>query len=238
MIKKQDLIDNIEKYYLNGLVENTKWDISEGSLDISFVSPNQDLVGVIHGSLELNEKTIGVFNTSALLKMLNILEEEIDINTEKQNNLRLIIKDSNYLLNYSLADPNIISKVPSITEPGYDVEFDIDSDFISKFIKGKNALGSIVRDIVNFSYGDKFLKIVLGESSSHSNKISYSHPIESNNFTKENISFNSSHIKEIFSSNKERLKEGKGYLSKEGLLKLEFKSDIGISIYYLPKLEE
>lgn len=80
MINKLDLVANIEKYYLNGTVESVKWNVVNNRLNIGFVSPNQDLVGYIECDVKLDDGTLGIFNTSGLLKMLSILDMDVIIN--------------------------------------------------------------------------------------------------------------------------------------------------------------
>ena len=111
MVKKLNLVSNIEKYYLNGNVESVKWNVSNKKLYVDFISPNQDLVGHIEFNIDLEDGTLGIFNTNSLLKMLSILETDIVIKTEIKNKIpvRLSIEDSNFSLQYSLADPDIIS---------------------------------------------------------------------------------------------------------------------------------
>ena len=243
MINKLNLVSNIEKYYLNGIVESVKWNVSNKKLNITFVSPNQDLVGSIESDIDLEDGTLGIFNTSGLLKMLSILDMDILINVEKQHKVptRLLIEDSNFSLQYSLADPFIIQTTPEIAEPEYGINFNIDSEFITRFSKSKNALGSNVKEVFRISTitttdGNKEVKLVLGEPTSHSNKIEFTSPAEFETIHSDSLSFNSAQVKEILNANKDDLIEATGELSTSGLLKLKFTSKIGTSVYYLPEL--
>ena len=135
MIKKLDLVENIEKYYLGGIVEGVKWNISNKKLHIDFVSPHQDLVGHIECDIDLADGVLGIFNTSALLKLLSILDMDILITIEQQfkTPVKLLIEDSNFSLQYSLADPYVIAPSPSIDEPEYEIVFPINAEFILCF---------------------------------------------------------------------------------------------------------
>lgn len=244
MINKLDLVANIEKYYLNGTVESVKWNVVNNRLNIGFVSPNQDLVGHIECDVKLDDGTLGIFNTSGLLKMLSILDMDVIINVEKTHKVptKLQIEDSNFSLQYSLADPYIIQTTPEITEPGYEVSFVVDSEFIMRFAKAKGALGSNVKDIFRMSTvtndeGNKQVKFVLGEPTSHSNKVEFTTEASFENLHDGFVSFNSAYVKEILNANKDDMTEAKGYLSTQGLLKLEFKTETGYSVYYLPELQ-
>lgn len=244
MVNKNNLISSIEKYYLNGIVESVKWNIVDGTINVSFVSPNQDLIGTMKYGIELENDIIGVFNTSALLKMIGILDSDIIVSVEKQHKIpmKLLIEDKNFSLQYSLANPSVIQNAPEICEPEFDTTFPIDVEFISRFTKAKSALGSNTKDIVRISnrlndMKNTEVKLVLGEPTSHSNKIEFTSGAKFYKSSTEDIPFNSLHIREILVSNKDGLKEGTGYLSSEGLLKLEFKTETGDSVYYLPKLQ-
>jgi hypothetical protein len=243
MIKKLDLVENIEKYYLGGIVESVKWKISNKKLHIDFVSPHQDLVGHIECSAELADGILGIFNTSSLLKLLSILDMDILITIEQQfkTPTKLLIEDSNFSLQYSLADPYVIAPSPSIDEPEYDTTFIIDSEFITRFSKAKSALGANTKDICRISHtehedGNKQVKFVLGEPTSHSNKIEFTCIASYDEKHPNTIPFNSAHIKEILNANKNDIIEAKGSISIKGLLKLELITETGTAIYYLPEL--
>jgi hypothetical protein len=243
MIQKLDLVENIEKYYLGGIVESVKWKISNKKLHIDFVSPHQDLVGHIECEVDLSDGVLGIFNTSSLLKLLSILDMDILITIEHQfkSPTKLLIEDSNFSLQYSLADPYVIAPSPSIDEPEYETTFIINSEFITRFSKAKNALGSNTKDICRVSTtihedGNKQVKFILGEPTSHSNKIEFTCDALYNEPQPNTLPFNSAHIKEILTANKNNIIEAKGYISVKGLLKLEIKTETGISTYYLPEL--
>lgn len=244
MINKLDLVANIERYYLNGTVESVKWNIANNKLNINFVSPNQDLVGHIECETNLEDGTVGIFNTSSLLKMLSILDMDILINIEKQHKVstKLQIEDSNFSLQYSLADPFIIQSTPSINEPEYNIEFSIDSEFIMRFSKAKGALGPNVKEIFRISTaindeGNKQVKIILGEPTSHSNKVEFTAESAFKEMHIGYLTFNSAYVKEILNASKDDLIEAKGYISTQGLLKLEITLKTGKATYYLPEVQ-
>jgi hypothetical protein len=243
MINKLNLVANIEKYYLNGNVESVKWNILDKKLTVSFVSPNQDLVGQVTSDIDLEDGTLGIFNTSGLLKMLSVLDMDILVNVEKQHKTptKLLIEDSNFSLQYSLADPFIISPSPSIDEPEYEVTFNIDSEFITRFLKAKSALGSNVKEVFRISTivnddQNKEVKFTLGEPTSHSNKIEFTIPADFLELHPDKLTFNSAQVKEILKANSDDMVEAIGYISVNGLLKLSFTSENSTSIYYLPEL--
>ena len=237
MIQKLDLVENIEKYYLGGIVESVKWKVYNKKLHIDFVSPHQDLVGHVECDIELADGVLGIFNTSSLLKLLSILDMDILITIEQQfkTPVKLLIEDSNFSLQY------VIAPSPSIDEPEYETTFIIDAEFITRFSKAKSALGANTKDICRVSNtvhedGNKQVKFILGEPTSHSNKIEFTCDASYESDQSNILPYKSAHIKEILNANKNDITEAKGSISMKGLLKLEFITETGVSTYYLPEL--
>lgn len=235
----------IERYHLGGIVEATKWSSREGTLNIAFIPANKDMVGMIEADIEFPEGIIGISNTSQLLKMLDISDKEININVvfpDGSNNRfkQMLIEDSNYSFKYSLADVNIMPKIPKISEPEkYEIQFPIDADFITTFNKAKKALDSNIKEICTFSTVKNQLKCVLGEPSSHSHKIEFNiNPTCLGKTDKNKYSFNSVFFREILSANKNDLISGSCSINSEGLLKLEFENSGVRSTYFLIQLSD
>jgi hypothetical protein len=73
MINKLDLVSIISKYYLNGKNEAVKWDISNNKLTIKFKAPDKSMIGsVTCDKFDLEDSSIGISNTTQLLKLLAI----------------------------------------------------------------------------------------------------------------------------------------------------------------------
>ena len=98
MINKRKLVDNIEKYYLNGLTEAVKFNIKNNVLIVPFTTINQDVVGEITLPIELPDATFGIFETSPFLKLLNILDTNLDIQYQERYGIvdKLLIEDNQY----------------------------------------------------------------------------------------------------------------------------------------------
>ena len=60
MISKLELQSVIEKYHLNGLIENVKWEVDKNKqLTINFMSPTREMLGrVVYNGFPLPESTI------------------------------------------------------------------------------------------------------------------------------------------------------------------------------------
>jgi hypothetical protein len=88
MITKTHLQSIISKYYMEGLIDSTKWIIKDNQLIIDFISPNKNLVGKIVvdnkisyyiSQLTKNEatKNYKVSYDSELLKLIMNANKEI-----------------------------------------------------------------------------------------------------------------------------------------------------------------
>ena len=84
MIDKRKLVDSIEKYYLNGLTEAVKFNIKNNVLHIPFSTTNRDVVGEVTLPIELPNAEFGIYETTPLLKLLNILDTNVDIQYQEK----------------------------------------------------------------------------------------------------------------------------------------------------------
>jgi hypothetical protein len=236
MIHKLTLQSVISKYYLNGLVEAVKWTVKDEILNIRFMSPSKDMLG------ELEYKTIGltnielaIFNTSQLNKLIGITAGTLLLDINKQGNIatRLNIQDSQYNLTYALADTLLIGKVAKVEEPeSYVVEANLNNEQITALIKAKSALPDTTHIVIsnNTDFNeDTVLEFILGDQGDFSNKITYAvpTPIESSF----NLPFDANTFKEILSANTDA-EFGKLCLSRDGLMKIDFKYEDSLKVTY------
>lgn len=239
---KSTLESIITKYHLNGLTEAAKYVIKDKTIDIAF-SPaeNKSLYGRIKCSdFDLKDVTLGIYATSQLLKLIKIFdtEVELDVHIEQDTAMILALKDSKYNLEFYLADLNLIGRTPKIKEPKeYELEFIIDSEFISKFSSAKKALG----DIKCFTIEANQLKentatIVVGDDELYSNKLRFDITTTSKDMISP-IPFEASIFNEVLIANK-NCNLGTFALSKEGLIKLGFLEGNIESNYFIVRLEK
>lgn len=220
---EKSLIQNIiNKYHLGGKIESTKWEVTDEQLSINFSPSTKDMIGILtHNKVPLNDSIICIANTSQLNKLLSILDKDITIEQPNQNNI--VISDTNFNIEYSLANPLIIPKSGDIKEPPtYEIEIDLSISDIENIIKSKNALPD--EDNLEIISKDKSLKsieLAFGSSSSYSNKIKYSIKGEHTLPTPTKIPFNSDMIKEILVANKTP-SSAKMSINSKGLMKLHF----------------
>jgi hypothetical protein len=236
-MKKLYLLDVIEKYHLGGLVERVKISINNKTLTSNFIATNKNLIGEITApNIELEDCEFGVYDTSQLLKLLGITDKLLILNIEKKGKVanKLLVADADYNLEYTLADIMLTPSIPSFDEPLYDMEANIDKEFIDKFAKAKKALTT---DIFTISSGadslnNNVLFFNLGGSEGYTNKINFYVPANKISILCEPIKFPIEEFNEILLANKE-LKMSTLFVSSEGLLKINFENEEGVNVSYV-----
>jgi len=112
-MEKQALVSIIDKYYLNGIGEKVKWTIKDNVVTIKTFSPTKDMVGVVTSPFEFPDSEFVIFDTSKFLKLVGICNQflTMDIQLEGKIATKLLIADSEYNLEYALANlmlaPNV-----------------------------------------------------------------------------------------------------------------------------------
>ena len=241
MINKVELQSVINKYYLNGLIESVKWDIKDNNLNIKFTAPTREMIGEIsHDDFKLENSSLGISNTSQLLKLINITAGDLILSFVKNNKIfsKLIIADQHFTANYSLADILTVPKTGAYNgTQEFDIEADLESETITALIKAKSALSESTTVVIN-SYqsldGEPQLEFTFGGDIEYANKVSYYLNTNKNANQSFELAFNSDLLKEILSCNKDA-GDAKIYINLEGLIKLEFKTNKTISTYYIVK---
>ena len=241
MIPKFELQAVINKYYLNGLIEAVKWEIKDDKLNIKYASPSREMLGeLIYDKINLPESTVGISNTTQLIKLLSITTGDLMLDYIKNGKTfsKLIISDNQFNVSYTLADILTVPKTGTYTGPEeYDVESNVDSDTITALIKAKSALPEsttvVIKPYESIS-GDAQIELMFGGDVEYANKVSYYVPTTVNKKSDYELHFNSDILKEILSSNKDATK-AKMYINLEGLMKLEFYEENIKSTYYIVK---
>ena len=83
-IEKTKLLGFINRYALGGNVESVKWKTGSDNITTNFVSTDKTLKGTIKTNITgIHDDEFGIYETSQLVRMLSILDEEIEINTSK-----------------------------------------------------------------------------------------------------------------------------------------------------------
>ena len=216
MISKKVISNIVSKYSLGNHIEQVKWGISDKKLNINFINDSKTLVGYVEyrDDIGLKNGDYGIFNTSQLIKWLNILDGDIllDANSSKLN-----IADTSYEIKFNLADPAVIPNVPNIKDPDqWSVSFDINDEFITRFVKSKDALSDLDTFTVETRDGFTGEELVFTVGTNITNTIEFT--VEANiNESFGPVPFDSNILKEILKANKD-YHSGEIRISKNGLL--------------------
>ena len=240
-MEKQLLVSVIEKYYLNGINEKVKWTVKDKKVQILFTSQLKDLAGSVEANdFDLENCTLGIYDTNKLLKLVGITNQFVQLNVETKNgtSTKLNIADMEYDLTYHLADLRMMPMETMVLDESqitFNYSFNIDSEFIERYNKAKKALGSDevkIQALLNDS-GDKGIYFTLGGKTSHDDKISFQTPNAEMELPSQEFQYNANYLFEIFTENKGA--EGTGWFDENGILKLQFTTENSIkSSYYLP----
>jgi len=236
-MEKQKLNRFVQKYTLAGLVESVKWESKDGSLSTSFISDDKSVLGnVTMTEFEGSNATLGVYDTTKLIKMVSVLGDAVDFTISDIDGkaVSLKFKDKSTSVNYMLADLSVIPNVPDLKQlPNFDIKIKLDSTFINTFIKAKGALA----DENNFTFVSKNGKseIILGHSNINTNRISIDVDAEVSGDVSP-ISFSATYLKEILVANKEA-SDATLNISTQGLSHIHFEIDQYTSDYYLVEIQ-
>jgi hypothetical protein len=241
MVNKLILQSVINKYYL-GENESVKWKIKDKTLTIDFMSISKEVIGKItHNNIDIEDSELAIFDTKKLLNLLGITQGDLMFELEKGRSVYTKMKfaDASFNLTYALADPLLIGKVGAVSEPEWDACLPLEKESVDNLVKAKNALAGIGLLTVSVDKdlnGDDMCIFTFGDEQGHNNKIIYQMYGKIKQ-EKIEIPFNSDIFRNILKENKD-LESGNIYLSYQGLMKIEFKSEDTLSVYYIVRKEE
>jgi hypothetical protein len=235
-MQKERIVSLINRYHLAGNTDSVKLIIKDNQLVCSFISSNQNVIGeVVLDSVDIEDAELAVYTTSQLLKMLSVLDSEIDIKLVKvdQKVFSLIISDSNTSITYMLSDLSVIKAVPKIKAlPSFDVKIDITKEFSDKFLKAKNGMPEAENFAVTSDGTNS--EVLLNYSTVNTNRIKFSVNAESEGKLSPTC-FSANIFKEILNSNK-GAETGIFEVSGQGLARATFTGKDFKSTYYLVQL--
>lgn len=240
MVSKNTLQSVVSKYYLGGLFSQVKWRIKDNTLTI-YAGEQGRAAKVYLKNFQFEDCELGIFDTHKLSKLLSITNGELLITVEKSHKIytKLHIADSNFDLNYSLADIFVIPKATyyqDIEEP--DVDIPLEKENIDALIKAKTALSDqsnlLVRTTENID-GTPVCEFTFGDIENFSNKVTYTLQGDIK-VTDLELPFNSDILKDIFSNNKD-MENGRLKISADGMIQLNFYSDEIETEYFLLRNE-
>ena len=216
MISKKVISDIVSKYSLGNNIEKVKWVVTDDKFTINFINDSKNLVGYVEYRKDIGLKPgdYGIFNTSQLIKCLNILDGDIlvDATTSKLN-----MADTNYDIKFNLADPAVIPNVPDINESDdWSVSFNVSDEFITRFVKSKDALSDLDTFTVETREGFTGEELVFTVGTNITNTIEFTVEADINESFGP-VPFDSNILKEILKANRD-YHSGEIRISKNGLL--------------------
>ena len=238
MINKKVISDIVSKYSLGNSIEKVKWVITDDKFTINFINDSKNLVGYVEYRKDIGLKPgdYGIFNTSQLIKCLNILDGDIlvDATTSKLN-----MADTNYDIKFNLADPAVIPNVPDINDSDdWSVSFDISDEFITRFVKSKDALSDLDTVTVETRDGFNGEELVFTVGTNITNTIEFTVENATINESFEAVPFDSNLLKEILKANR-TYHSGEIRINKKGLLDAHLHhGDNLYTGYYLVRKQE
>jgi len=239
MINKKVISDIVSKYSLGNNIEKVKWIITDEKFIIHFINDSKNLVGYVdyRKDIGLKQGDYGIFNTSQLIKCLNILDGDIlvDATTSKLN-----MADTNYDIKFNLADPAVIPNVPDVSnnEDEWSVTFEVSDEFITRFVKSKDALSDLETFTVETRDGFHGEELVFTVGTNITNTIEFTVENANINESFEAIPFDSNLMKEILKANKD-YHSGEIRINKKGLLDAHLHhGDSLYTGYYLVRKQE
>ena len=238
MISKKVISDIVSKYSLGNNIEKVKWVITDDKFTINFINDSKNLVGYVEyrKDIGLKKGDYGIFNTSQLIKCLNILDGDIlvDATTSKLN-----MADTNYDIKFNLADPAVIPNVPSIDDSDdWSVSFEVSDEFITRFVKSKDALSELDTFTVETRDGFNGEELVFTVGTNITNTIEFTVENATINESFEAVPFDSILLKEILKANR-TYHSGEIRINKKGLLDAHLHhGDDLYTGYYLVRRQE
>ena len=238
MISKKVISDIVSKYSLGNNIEKVKWVITDDKFTINFINDSKNLVGYVEyrKDIGLKKGDYGIFNTSQLIKCLNILDGDIlvDATTSKLN-----MADTNYDIKFNLADPAVIPNVPSIDDSDdWSVSFEVSDEFITRFVKSKDALSELDTFTVETRDGFNGEELVFTVGTNITNTIEFTVENATINESFEAVPFDSNLLKEILKANR-TYHSGEIRINKKGLLDAHLHhGDDLYTGYYLVRRQE
>ena len=235
-MEKSKLQSFINRYYLAGNCEAVTLKEQEASIGCELIDMDQTIVGKIKwNTAPFMKGQLGINHTGALIKMLGALNENINIDVKEAagKNYAMKISEGSTQATFMLADTTVIPAVPAINaEPDYEVSIPVNDEFISKFIKAKNALPDAKNVAVQITHGQ--IKFIINYTTVNADNISFEVGTTSN-ADMEPVCFSADKLKEVLVAN--RGDSGELKVSPDGLARIDFTGSDFESTYWLVMLQ-
>ena len=237
-MQKSKLDRFIQKYNLGGNVNSVKWKSEDDTLTTTFVTPDKSLLGTVKvNKFKFEDAELGIYQTDQLKSLINVLGDDVSLDLSKFGDkaVSLSVKNGSVSINYVLSDLSVIADVPALKRlPEFGTRIKLDAKFVNTFIKGKSALSDV--DMFSIVNGDNGIEVVIGYSSTNTNRVNIPVETETNELT-DVITFNANLFKEMLVANKE-CTSAILEVSNEGLARVNFKIDDYDSEYFIVSMSD
>ena len=235
-MEKSKLQSFINRYYLAGNCEAVILKENESGIGCELIDMDQTVVGKLQWkTTPFMKGELGINHTGALMKMLSAVGENINIDVQDAagKNYAMKISEGSTRATFMLADTTVIPAVPSINaEPPYEVILKLDDEFITKFIKAKNALPDAKNFAVQVVSGS--IKFIINYTTVNSDNITFEvGPTDVADLAP--ICFSADKLKEVLVANKGD--DGTMHVSSQGLSRIDFTGADFESQYWLVQLQ-
>ena len=235
-MEKSKLQSFINRYYLAGNCEAVTLKEAEQSITCELIDMDQTVVGKIKwNTTPFMTGMLGINHTGALIKMLGAVGENINIDVKEAagKNYAMKISEGTTQATFMLADTTVIPAVPTINaEPDYQVQIPVNEEFISKFIKAKNALPDAKNFAVQVQNG--IIKFIINYTTVNSDNITFEVGTSSAE-DMEPVCFSADKLKEVLVANRGDV--GQLHVSPDGLSRIDFVGSDFESSYWLVMLQ-
>jgi hypothetical protein len=235
-MEKSKLQSFINRYYLAGNCEAVTLKEAEQSISCELIDMDQTVVGKIKwNTTPFMKGMLGINHTGALIKMLGAVGENINIDVKEAagKNYAMKISEGTTHATFMLADTTVIPAVPTINaEPDYLVQIAVNDEFISKFIKAKNALPDAKNFAVQVQNG--IVKFIINYTTVNSDNITFEVGT-SPGVDMEPVCFSADKLKEVLVANRGDV--GQLHVSPDGLSRIDFIGSDFESSYWLVMLQ-
>lgn len=244
-MKKQILEQFIRKYSLNGTIESVKLtvDAKKTLLSTNTITEEKNvLVDVKYNKFDAitDDCELGIHDTSKLKSMLGVLGEDVTLELNKKTDGKItsiVFNDTSTDVQFVTADLSVIPAAPTLKKlPVFNVEIELNADFIAKFSKAKNALPDV--ETYTLMMNKKgVLEMILGYSTLNSNRIKLNvKTINGKDKLGKTINFNAKYLKEILSANND-CDNAVLKVSDAGLATISFSGSDFDSTYYMVEIK-
>lgn len=235
-MNKNALLRFINKYTLGGEIKSVKWSSDGTALSTRFISGDKSLVGSVKLDKikDIGPSDVGVYNTSQLVALLNILGEDVDFQYQQMGDKFVSVEMADThgtKSKYMLSDLSVIPTPPDLKNlpSEWDLEIEVDSYFINTFIGGKSALPDT--DTFTIANSDGKIEVIIGFSNQATNRVTI--PVKGDLTGKlDVVSFNATMFANILNANKE-CQKAVLKVSSQGIATISFNIDDYYSEYYL-----